>query len=322
MRRPAMIQLALLFATGAYVGWNIGANDAGNCVGTTVGSGVLSYRRAVWLVAGFALLGAILQGDQVMSTVGKGIVTSDLSSLAILSAMLSAGIFVTVATLFRVPVSTSQAIVGGVSGVGLAVGADLDVHVLTQIAEVWIVCPILVGLLAIALYSIASRVLRRIAAHSIWQRVPHVLLILSACYVSFSLGANHVGTAMGPITNLALHPAWLSILGGTAMAAGVLTFGRRVTQTVGQGITPLDTVSAFSAQLAAALAVHFFSIVGIPVSTSQSIVGAILGVGLLHGVRAVRMRKIGEIAIGWVATPISAGLFSYGLYRMLTLVIA
>jgi PiT family inorganic phosphate transporter len=315
-----MLGLIPLFIAGAYVGWNIGANDAGNCVGTTVGSGLLSYRRAVLLVAAFALFGALLQGQEVMSTVGKGIVTSELPSLAVLTAMLSAGIFVTIATFFKIPVSTSQAIVGGVTGVGLAVGADLDTSVIMRIVEVWIVCPILVGVLAAAIYSVASRVLRRISPNSIWQRIPHALLILSACYISFSLGANHVGTAMGPITNLGVHPAWLSVLGGVAVAAGVLTFGRRVTQTVGGGITPLDMVSAFSAQMAAALAVHFFSIVGIPVSTSQSIVGALLGVGLLHGIRAVRMRKIGEIAVGWVATPTAAGLFSYGLYRLLSLV--
>lgn len=317
-----MIGLIPLFLAGAYVGWNIGANDAGNCVGTTVGSGLLGYRRAVVLVAGFALVGALLQGREVMSTVGKGIVTSDLPSLAVLTAMVSAGIFVTVATLLRIPVSTSQAIVGGVAGVGLAVGADLDVGVIARIAEVWVVCPILVGILAVGINTIASWILRRIGPNSIWQRVPHALLILSACYISFSLGANHVGTAMGPITNLGLSPTWLSALGGVSMAVGVLTFGRRVTQTVGSGITPLDTVSAFSAQLAAALAVHFFSIVGIPVSTSQSVVGAVLGVGLLHGVRAVRLRKIGEIAIGWVATPTAAGLFSYGLYRLLAIAFA
>ena len=312
-----MISLIPLFIAGAYVGWNIGANDAGNCVGTTFGSGLLGYRRAVLLVAGFALLGALLQGGEVMSTVGKGIVSSELPSLAVLAAMLSAGIFVTIATVLRIPVSTSQAIVGGVAGVGLAVGADLDAGAILRIVEVWIVCPIAVGILAVAIYSIAARVLRRIAPNSIWQRIPHALLVLSACYISFSLGANHVGTAMGPITNLEINPAWLSLLGGAAMAVGVLTFGRRVTETVGGGITQLDTVSAFSAQMAAALAVHFFSILGIPVSTSQSIVGAVLGVGILHGIRAVRMRKIAEIAVGWVATPTAAGLFSFGLYRLL-----
>ena len=316
-----MLGLIPLFIAGAYVGWNIGANDAGNCVGTTVGSGLLGYRRAVLLVAGFALLGALLQGGEVMSTVGKGIATSELPSLAILTAMLSAGAFVTVATLLRIPVSTSQAIVGGVAGVALAVGADLDTNVLVRIVEVWVICPIAVGILAVVIYLVSRSLLRRVGQHSVWQRLPNALLILSACYISFSLGANHVGTAMGPITNLGVDPRWLSLLGGGAMAAGVLTFGRRVTETVGSGITPLDTVGAFSAQMAAALAVHFFSILGIPVSTSQSIVGAVIGVGVLHGVRTVRARRIGGIAAGWVATPTAAGLFSYGLYRLLSLAI-
>jgi len=314
-----MIGLVPLFLAGAYVGWNIGANDAGNCVGTTVGSGLLGYRRAALLVAGFALLGALLQGEEVMNTVGRGIATSELPSLAVFAAMLSAGIFVTVATLLRIPVSTSQAIVGGVAGVGLAVGADLNASAIVRIVEVWVVCPILVGIMAVVIYLVSRSLLRRVGRRSVWQRLPSALLILSACYISFSLGANHVGTAMGPIINLEIDPQWLTLLGGAALAVGVLTFGRRVTQTVGSGITPLDTVSAFSAQTAAALAVHFFSILGIPVSTSQSIVGAIIGVGILHGVRTVRARRIGGIAVGWVATPTAAGLFSYGLYRLLAL---
>jgi len=314
-----MFGLIPLFVAGAYVGWNIGANDAGNCIGTTVGSGLLSYRRAVLLVSVSAIAGALLQGGHVMETVGKGIVTSDLSSLAIFVAMISAGLFVTVATLFKLPVSTSQAIVGGLAGVGFATGADVDLMRIASIAEVWVVCPILVGLMAVAIYAASVFILRRLRQDSVWQRAPNVLLILSACYISFSLGANHVGTAMGPITNLGLNPSWLSLLGGVSLAAGALTFGSRVTQTVGGGITPLGPVSAFSAQAAAAVAVHYFSILGIPVSTSQAIVGAVIGVGLLHGMRTVKKRRVTGIAVGWVATPTAAGLFSFGLYRLLAL---
>ncbi|MCK5586347.1 inorganic phosphate transporter, partial [Candidatus Bipolaricaulota bacterium] len=93
----ALISLIPLLLAGAYVGWNIGANDAGNCVGTTVGAGLLSYRKAILLVAVFVVLGALLQGGNVMKTIGKGIVTSDLPSLAIITALISAGLFVTLA---------------------------------------------------------------------------------------------------------------------------------------------------------------------------------------------------------------------------------
>lgn len=310
-----------LLLAGAYVGWNIGANDAGNCVGTTVGAGLLSYRKAIFLVSVFVILGAVLQGGNVMKTIGKGIVTSELPTLAIITALISSGLFVTLATFFKIPVSTSQAIVGGVAGVGFAAGADMNLATIGKITQVWVICPILTGIIAFVIYAISRFLLKRLNDDSFWQKTPKVLLIVSAAYVSFALGANDVGNAMGPIANLGqVAPSWLGLLGGVALAIGALTFGKRVVETVGSGITPLDTVSAFSAQMAAALAVHFFSILGIPVSTSQSIVGALIGVGLYHGVRTVKLKKLGEIVVGWVATPTAAGLFSFGLYKLLLVI--
>jgi len=222
--------------------------------------------------------------------------------------------------LFRLPVSTSEAIVGGMLGVGFALGGDINLTKIVTIAQVWVICPILVGIMASAIYSISTFLLRRLSRDSVWQRLPNALLLLSACYISFALGANHVGTAMGPLTNIGIHPVWLSLLGGLALAVGALTFGSRVTATVGSGITQLDPVSAYSAQMAAALAVHFFSTIGIPVSTTQSVVGAVIGVGLVKGIRTVRGREIMKIVVGWVATPLTAGLFSFGLYKLIMLV--
>ena len=317
-----MISLIPLLLAGAYVGWNIGANDAGNCVGTTVGAGLLSYRKAILLVAVFVVLGALLQGGNVMKTIGKGIVTSDLPSLAIITALISAGLFVTLATFFRIPVSTSQSIVGGIAGVGLAAGAEMNLAKIGMIAQVWVICPILTGIIAFLIYSLSRFLFGRLSDNSIWQRAPNVLLVISAAYVAFALGANDVGNAMGPIANMGVQPGWLGLLGGIALAVGALTFGKRVTETVANGITQLDTVSAFSAQMAAALAVHFFSILGIPVSTSQSVVGAVIGVGLYHGIRTVKAKKIGGIVIGWVVTPTAAGLFSFGLYKLLAAITA
>lgn len=316
-----MYGLIPLLLAGVYVGWNIGANDAGNCIGTSVGSGVLTFRRAAILVSVFAILGATLQGGNVMETVGKGIVTSELSILALITALVCSGLFVTLATVFRLPVSTSQSIVGGIAGVGLAAGADVNLTKIITIAEVWVICPILSGLMAFAIYWVTLQVFKRIKGDSIWQRAPNVLLVLSACYVSFSMGANNVGNAMGPIANLGIQPSWLGALGGAALALGTLTFGRRVTEAVGGEITTLDPIRAFSAQTAAAIAIHYFSILGIPVSTSQAVVGAVIGVGLVHGLKTVRTRKILGIAIGWVAAPTVAGIFSFALYRLLLAIV-
>ena len=312
-----MTALIPLLLAGIYVAWNIGANDAGNCIGTSVGSGLLSFRKAALLVSVFAILGATLQGGSVMKTIGKGIVTSELPTAAIITALLCSGLFVTLATLFRLPVSTSQSIVGGVAGVGLAAGADVNFSKILTIVEVWILCPILTGILAFFIYWLTSRLLARLKSDSIWQRIPNALLILSACYVAFSMGANNVGNAMGPIANLGIRSSWLVVIGGVALALGTLTFGRRVAEAVGGGITQLDPVSAGAAQMAAAVAIHYFSHLGIPVSTSQAVVGAVIGVGIMHGLRTVSRRKIANIAAGWVATPVVAGLFSFTLYRVI-----
>ena len=218
-----------LLISGAYVGWNIGANDAGNCIGTSVGARVISYRKAIILVSVFATLGSLLQGREVMMTMGKGIVTSGLPNLGVFVALLSGGIFVTTATLLKLPVSTSEAIIGGVLGVGLALGSDISLTMLAKIGEVWVICPVLVGIMASAIYALSTYILNRIKQDSIWQRLPNILLLISACYISFSLGANHVGTAMGPLVNAGISTTWLSILGGLSLAVGALTFGHRVT---------------------------------------------------------------------------------------------
>ncbi len=334
----------VLILAGFYVGWNIGANDAANCIGTTVGAQIISYRKAVLIMAFFVILGGVLQGHHVMKTVGKGIVISDSQSYedhhgsgagpefwsyfpdnrlpdkAILVALLSAGFFVTLATFSSIPVSTSQAIVGGVAGVGVGIvgmnPAFFKLGVLLKIFGAWVISPVLTMILAFLLYSLLGVLLRRAKA-LIWSRVMAIAVVCSAAYVSYSLGANDVGNAIGPL--LSKYPdkgLWLAVLGGVAMAVGAFTFGSRVTDTVGKSITPLDYGGALSAQFAAAFGVHLFSMAGIPVSTSQAVVGGVIGVGLTKGMRAVSTKKITTIFMGWVITPVCAAVFAAVVYRL------
>jgi len=311
-----------LLAAGSYVGWNIGANDTANCIGTTVGCGLLPFRRAAILVAIFAILGGLLQGHHVMDTVGKGIVKDELSILAVFLALICSGIFVTLATFFRIPTSTSQAIVGGVMGIGLALDARIDYAKLIRIAESWVICPILVMVLAFVLYHLLTRLLHRIVSRNILvQNYIGWLAILSGCYVAYSMGANNAGNAVGPIANLGIiHPTVLLAIGGVAIAVGAITYGKRVADTVGKGITPLDIPGAFVAQIASAFGMHLFSIFGIPVSTSSAIVGAVVGVGLVKGARSISQKTIWTILIGWVLTPFLAALSAYTIYNLLNLV--
>jgi PiT family inorganic phosphate transporter len=337
---------AVMIIAGFYVGWNIGANDAANCIGTTVGAQIISYRKAVVIMAIFVILGGALQGHHVMKTVGKGIVIAESSAYqahnkvaagkefqkyfpderlpdkAILVALLSAGFFVTLATFSSIPVSTSQAIVGGVAGAGIGIvgfnPAFFKVAVLVKIFGAWVFSPVLTMMLAFVVYKLLEALLRH-ANPMTWSKVLGILVVCSAAYVSYALGANDVGNAIGPL--LSKYPdkgLHLAILGGVAMAIGAFTFGSRVTDTVGKNITPLDYGGALAAQFSAAFGVHLFSMLGIPVSTSQAVVGGVIGVGLTKGFRAVSMKKLSTIFVGWVATPLCAAVFAAVFYRLVT----
>lgn len=340
-----ILLIGILLLAAFYVGWNIGANDAANCIGTTVGAQIISYRKAALLMATFVIIGGTLQGHHVMKTVGKGIVISEaqvyeehnatavpdefrtyfpddrLPDLAILVALLSAGFFVTLATFTSTPVSTSQAIVGGVAGVGIGIvgtnAAYFKLGVLLKILGAWVISPVLTMILAFIMYLAITGLLRR--AQSIyWSNAVGIAVVASAAYVSYSLGANDVGNAIGPLLNRFPDKGpHLAVLGGVAMAAGALTFGQRVTDTVGKSITPLDYPGALAAQLSAAIGVHLFSVLGIPVSTSQAVVGGVIGVGLTKGAQAVSTRKISTIFAGWVITPVCAAIFAAVAYRTL-----
>ncbi len=313
-----MIILFLLGA-GAYVGWNIGANDTANCVGTTVGCGVISYKRAVVLVSIFVILGALIDGGHVMKTIGKGIIDQPLDYLAIFVALVCSGFFVTLATFYRIPTSTSQAIVGGVLGIGLATGAQIQYSKLLIIAESWVICPILVLVLSYGSYTLLTALLKRLRVGALLvQNGMGWLAIISSCYLAYAMGANNAGNAVGPISNLGIVDSRILLLiGGVSIAVGALTYGRKVADTVGKGITPLDIPGAFAAQMSSAFGMHLFSLFGIPVSTSSAIVGAVVGVGLVKGAKSISKKTISVILLGWVLTPTLAAFTAFLLYKIL-----
>lgn len=288
-------------------------------MGTSMGCGLISFKNAVILVAIFSILGALLQGQYVMNTIGRGIVKTDLSHRAVIIALLCSGFFVTLATFFRIPTSTSQAIVGGVVGIGLAVNAEVDFSKFIVIAESWVICPVMVMALSFALMHLLRLLFRRFETSAfLFQNALGWLAIGSACYVAFSMGANNAGNAVGPIANLGIvHPKLLLLMGGLSIAFGAATYGRNVSDTVGKGITPLDIPGAFVAQVSSAFGMHLFSLLGIPVSTSSAIVGAVVGVGLVKGVKAISKKTLVTILLGWLLTPTFAALSAYLLYKLI-----
>ncbi len=329
-----MIELIAIVAllAGFYVAWNIGANDSANCVGTAVGGRILSYRLAIAIVILFVLLGAVLEGWKNMKTVGEDIVigpggTNPLSNVpqVAIAALLAAGLWVMTATRLGIPVSTSQSMVGAVIGAGLLLSyAQPDVIESVQfgtlgiIAISWILNPMFAALLAFILLKAFTPPLRRIKNIVLLNQVLMVLVIVASAFTAYALGANDVGTSTGvvyaffrgggPDFRLMLL---IGLFGGVALAVGVVTYSRRVMHTVGTGITRLDALTAFAAQMGAAITVWSFVQFHIPVSTTQAIIGAVAGAGLVKGAAAVSGRKLGHIGIAWVLTPAIACALSF-----------
>ncbi|MFK5878586.1 MAG: inorganic phosphate transporter [Flavobacteriaceae bacterium] len=328
----------LFFLTsGLFLGWTLGANDASNVFGSAVGSKMIQFKKAAIIASVFVILGAVLQGAGGSHTLGK------LGSVDALggafTVALAAGIAVFWMTRLKLPVSTSQAVVGAIIGWNLFTNNPTDVNSLTKIVITWISGPILGGFFAVVLFLLLQFILKRSKTHLIRLDgyIKFALLIVGA-FGSYSLGANNIANVVGVFVpsapNIVIDFGFFSLdgtqllflAGGISIAIGILTYSKKVMMTVGSSLMKLNSETAIIVVLAHSLVLFVFSSQGlsnffvsiglpeipmVPVSSSQAIVGAILGIGILKGGRNIQLKVIGKIALGWLVTPVIAGLISF-----------
>ncbi len=300
--------------SGIFLGWTLGSNDSANIFGTGVAAKIIKYRTATILISIFVILGAVVEGEKCFATVGKLI---NLTPESAFYAALAAGITMFILTYLALPCSTSQAIIGAVLGAGMVSGIP-DFSRLYKIVACWILAPISAVILSYILYHLIGFFFERYIT-SPQKRSFFIFwgLIFAGCFGAYALGSNNVANVTGVFVGSGLlTPFEGALIGGLSIASGVLTYSRRVMTTVGKKITYLDEYSAFIAELSEAVTVEIFTQVGVPVSTSQAIVGGVVGVGLVKGARTVNRRTLIEIGTGWISTPISAGIISYCLLRL------
>jgi inorganic phosphate transporter, PiT family len=418
--------LIVILLTGFYMAWNIGANDVANAMGTSVGSGALTLRKAVLVAAVLEFSGAFFFGSHVSKTMQSGIINADLFVTdprtlvyGMLASLGSAGIWLQVASYYGWPVSTTHSIVGAIVGFGAVVGGVEAVYwgKVAFIVMTWIISPLLGGLLGyyiftflrkrifyaldpveatkkltpfivfvvvcvlalilvfeglhnlhlelllvqkVALVLIAgiigaiisyyavrnvkgpghekleavygaqddSRTIKEkkelAVGHQEYAKVEKIfgyLQIMSACMMAFVHGANDVANAIGPLsaavailtTGLyaveASVPTWALALGGFGIVIGLATWGWRVIETIGKKITELTPSRGFSAEFGAAATIALASRLGMPVSTTHTLVGAVIGVGFARGLEAVNLNTTRDILISWIVTvPLGAAL--------------
>lgn len=295
------------------MGWSLGSNDSANIFGTAVFSKKIRYRTAVILCALFVIAGALLEGRAGMHTL-SGLV--DQTADSAFAASLAAALTVTLMSVLKLPVSTSQAMVGAIMAIGILRGS-INFSGLTKVLIAWVATPL--GTIAgtLILYPLIGRFLRLLRLNIFTRDL--VLkwgLIVAGCYGAYALGANNVANVTGVYTQTGqLNVFQAALLGGVSIALGALTYSKNVMITVGKKLVRLDPYGAFIAVFSMALVVHTFAIIGVPVSTSQAIIGSVLGIGILKGVQTIKIRTLLMILFGWIGTPSIALAFAYLIFR-------
>ena len=330
--------MILFFLTsGLFLGWSLGANDASNAFGSAVGSKLVSFRKAAIIASIAVIFGAVIQGAGTTQTLGKlGAVNAIGGSFTL---ALASAITVYMMTKFSLPVSTTQAIVGAIIGWNLFTGSPTDTSVLSKIVVTWITSPVMGALFAILLFVLVNRIKKAAGIHLIrFESYIRTGLIITGAFGAYSLGANNIANVMGvfaPAFNLQdldlvlfklNSNQQLFLLGGIAIAVGILTYSKKVMETIGENIVELSSEAAMVVVLSESLVLFIFSSSGlsellvslglpaiplVPVSSSQVVVGCVIGIGLYKGARNINFRLLGEISAGWVATPLISGLLAY-----------
>ena len=320
--------MILLFLTsGLFLGWSLGANDASNIFGSAIGSKMVTFRKAAVIASVFVILGAVLQGSGTSDTLAKlGSVNAIGGSFTV---ALAAAVTVYMMTRFSIPVSTTQAIVGAIIGWNIFTGNQTDSKVLIQIVATWVSGPVLGAIFAILLYILLRTFKRSAQIHLVrFESYIRTGLILTGAFGAYSLGANNIANVMGvfipafnldniEIGNFILNSnQQLFLLGGFSIALGIITYSKKVIDTVGSNILELSSEAALVVVLSQALVLFIFStglphIPMVPVSSSQVVIGSLLGIGLYKGARNINFRVLGEIGIGWIATPVASAILAF-----------
>ena len=296
-----------------------GMNDAANSIATIVSTRVLTPTQAVIWAAGFNFIAAFLFGVSVATTIGKGIVDVNIiDNLVIFSGLIGAIILSASATHFGLPISISHAIIGGLGGAAV-IKAGFGALILSGYSKIVLfifLAPLLGFSFALLFSALTLWIVRNKAPYKIDKYFRKLQLVSSALF-SLSHGSNDAQKTIGVITIVLFTnkmigdtfyvPYWVIIASYSVIALGTFIGGWKVIKTLGMRVTKLNPFGGFSAETSAGLTVIFATILGIPVSTTHTITGSIIGVGSTRRFSAVRWGVARNILWAWVLTiPLSA----------------
>jgi PiT family inorganic phosphate transporter len=305
-----------------------GFHDAANSVATVVATRVLSPGVAVLWAAFFNFVAAFGLGVHVANTIGKGVIdTGVVDEKLILSALIGAIVWDVITWRLGLPTSSSHALIGGLIGAAIAsAGADAVIRSGVEKVGAFIVISPMVGFIAASFLALAIlNLYQRVAPSSAHGVFRHLQLFSAAAY-SLGHGTNDAQKTMGIIAVLLFTtghlggefhvPLWVILSAHAAIALGTVFGGWRIVRTMGMRITKLEPQDGFAAEAAAAAAILFASQVGIPVSTTHTIAGGIVGVGSTKRFSAVRWGVAYNIVLAWILTIPVSGLIAWVTFHV------
>lgn len=324
-------------SSGLFLGWSLGSNDAANIFGSAVDSKMLRFRQAALISSIFIILGAVFQGKGTAHTLNTlGAVDALAGGFTV---SLCAAFTVFIMTKRGLPVSTSQAIVGAIMGWILFTGNTVNLDVFYKITISWVTAPILGLLFSALLFFILRRFLKKAKIHVIkLDAYIRIAFILTGAFAAYSLGANNIANVMGvflsaaPIIEIDFGlfsldgTQMLLLLGGISIAVGIFTYSEKVFRTFADGLLALSPEAAIVVVLSQGLVLFLFSSVQIsnllislglpafplvPVSSTQVVIGSVLGIGLVKGNQEINSKALIGIATGWITTPLIAGILTF-----------
>ena len=334
----------LFLSSGLFLGWSLGANDAANLFGTAVGTKMVRFATAAFVASVFVVLGAVAGKAGAAGTLDRLGAVDTLPGAFAVAFAAALSVFLLLKRI-GLPVSTSQAIVGAIVGWNLFTGRPTDPKALLQILSSWVVCPVLAAAVAAVLFLGARAAMPRMKIHLLevdaWTRAG---LLVVGGFGAFSLGQNNIANVMGVFVRVSPFPEatslgplrvtsveMLFLLGGLAIATGIYTYSHRIMRRMGTGLAALSPLAALIVVLAASTVLFLFAspdlerllrshglpaLPLVPVSSSQAVVGAILGISLVRR-SPVKARPLGEILLGWAAAPLLAMVLSLmGLFML------
>ena len=317
----SLIAVIILALTFEFIN---GFHDTANAIATTVSTRVLTASWAIALTCTMNFVGA-LAGDKVAKTISGGLVQGEIAQYVIIAALLAAIVWDLITWYFGIPCSSSHALIGGLIGASIVYAMSFDKVIWTDGFSGGLVGKVVIPLFAspaigfvvgLGLMSLLYRLFAAVSLQMV-NKIFSKFQVLSAALMAFSHGNNDAQKTMGIITLALVNADLLSKESGipwevklvcaVAMAAGTSVGGWRIIKTMGSGLTKLQTISGFAAQTSAAIVIQAASAIGAPVSTTQVISTAIMGVGSAKRASAVKWILAINIAKAWVMTiPITA----------------